>query len=440
MIAIVLSIVLIQIPNIVDANSPQRPLLKIITIIPFLLIPLFRYQISGLPQVNALKPLPFLCFIFVLAIIITNIRGYVVGAIELSEFLFNTILIISLWQFGVAANMRATSLDVFYRTASIALCWSIAAYLFLNIALYILGFHGEPRGNALLLGYFGIDTLRVKFLLSDGWNSFGVYSGASMTVGMLILTVKSKEPKYLLLGTICLLLGLFGILGVDSRGALLYSTLTFLLIRLCPRSLYSSLKFVPLAMPTSFLLLFPALKFLSTIDGLSYISRGSRDLSGENSRLLIWSEGINSIDLSSIYTYFGYGSRGNVTSGIASETFIDLFKIGAVGVDGERWMTMHNSYLQYQLDMGIVGVLLIALLTYKLLSKLVALHSQNGYVEYEFVIGLVIYYCLSAQTEVSMTMYHEGFILLAVTIFFYSHSSLGSVSKSVNLRTGNHHL
>ncbi len=128
-----------------------------------------------------------------------------------------------------------------------------------------------------------------------------------------------------------------------------------------------------------------------------------------SNRDVIWRETLDNLVANNLVGQwlFGYGAHGQDISGAARE-YVHLFS-------GTAWssytiagkISVHNSFLQVLVDYGILGLSVVMALiigTYDKAVKLVRvgiLDPRTG----SLVIYLLIYFCLTAATEVVITYY-----------------------------------
>jgi O-antigen ligase len=301
---------------------------------------------------------------------------------------------------------------------------SICLYVLTNLILGALGVEsrqGVSDATALLWSTLGIERNRVIFPLADGLNNFGAVAGAAILAGAGLWLVSRSSPMRLV-GALGALAGLVAALSSDTRAALAFGLLSISVFALPQRLLRIAWFGV---------LLVPLLPYLFTtmagsfdIDG-GLFARDSTDFSTMNGRATIWETRLTepfALDGSHI---IGHGAFGHVVTGELA-TFRALFE------EGLEIPTLHNMFLQYYVDTGYVGVLIVLVCMYVSLARY-SRHSLPRTHPARLTFALTAYAILAGLTEVTGTIYHAESFAIVVMVAAASVPSLSAATLTSRL-------
>jgi len=281
--------------------------------------------------------------------------------------------------------------------------------IFLNFIFYILGFTGVNElyisfGSAKILSLLGIHTDRILFLFANGVNGYGIVLGAGLVY--IIFSIKSN---FNLIKLSMLFILFISLLLVDTRGAILAVISTSIIILLY-KILRKTYVLLAILYPFIFVLLFYSVELLKSLHIFDSISRGSLILSG---REYVWGAFFNNIlEFLNENLILGYGYFGHVTSGV-SQYYAHFFTY--LNTDKPEFASLHNTLLQVLFDFGLLGVLLIILLLYKMFDFFVRCRQK-----YKFsYLALLVYFVFAGSTDLVLTpySYHLFVVFIAMVLF-----------------------
>ena len=292
---------------------------------------------------------------------------------------------------------------------------SLFFYVALNVLLYFLGVQGPNRGyDAVMLASVGIDIERVHFALSSGVNSFGPTAAALVSFSLGLLLYDNHKKKW---GVAGLVLGLFGILMIDSRGALLACVLSFVIVKISAHGgvarafcYWSLILFVPAMVVGTIALSQGAIAF----EVLSSLSR-SPDVDFSSNRAQLWLIGAGQVDVGSFEFFFGQGFRGVYGQGVLREISAVLGEDSSV-----RFVTMHNALIELFFDIGVIGLLVFIVMYIKMISWIEDCAAAKCQVV-KALTGLFWVLLVTGLLESSPTIHHDTFLfwLLAAGVAVY---------------------
>ena len=248
---------------------------------------------------------------------------------------------------------------------------SLVLILVVNILLFVIGinnsFWSEIGVTQLsrspqklrLLSYFNIDLDRTGFLI---FNSFAYYS---MLLGLLIISIFHKFiklNKFILL--LLLFLAFFSILLLDARGPVLFVVIVVIFSKVIS-IINKNNFFIVFIMITVIPILYSGLMlYLGFSDSESSMILSSRDL--------IWSSFFINYNPNFFALLFGYGFLGQSVSEISSQYEYLFMDRG----DSSLIISLHNNYLQYLIDVGLVGIFILYKIVQKTFMKIDKLDLQ----------------------------------------------------------------
>jgi O-antigen ligase len=385
----------------------------------------------------------FLVLLLVL-IIGSFLHGYYHGSIKIGLMRFEIMQIITLSLFCMLVFRK----HIFRTEDQIHsyikyIISSAVLYVLINIILFILGFSNNPNLNnvdyfaenpAQMLSYFGMEQQRVSFLLSSGVNVFGVLAGAVLLIGLMLFYSKREKNISKLHSIIIICIGIYGILLVDSRSAIIIVIISFLIsLTILNQYLEKFLRILPVTIPLfPFVLLFILSQFSDQIysAGLLRNANNNEELLTLTNRTILWANTANELKTFNFHHLIGYGVYGQATSGISSNIIYDIGE----HVTNMDQVSLHNTYLQYIIDTGYIGMTIFMILMIMVISKIINLHKYyaNGY--YDILFGLLVYFLFYGALEVSMNVYHDAFIFFLMIIIFIVKSPQKQYNSNYQIR------
>jgi len=339
--------------------------------------------------------------------IIAAIRGLAAESININELVY-TILISILFAVIassiVVADNREDKITIYFSL-------SISVYVATCVLLYIFGLRPAVDvysfDNVSRMGsWLGIEQ-RIHFPFTPGINSFGSIVGLSIvsTVACIIYAARYKT-----LSVFLLLFSIIAIIGVDSRGPLLYSIAAF------PLGYLACNKFKIFAYLSLLLTAIFCLTILNISVFLGYAGNLIDILTG---RPLIWFTAISSLEDFSFNHLVGYGMYGQAISEISYD-YSKLFS--SFDMDYPERTSLHNFALQSIFDVGVVGYMVIMAITFQSLYRFSKCQCNSCKV-YTVVI---VYLLLCGLTEPVPTIYSLSTFLVFLVAISFKHRPHGS--------------
>jgi O-antigen ligase len=301
-------------------------------------------------------------------------------------------------------------------------------YVAINLALFALGISNrvevteiDPEGRInQTLNLIGITTGRVAFPLAAGINGFGTISAFSLLICTFLGAYGKGISKYIALAFVPMIF--IALALTDARGATIAAIATGLSaiwIKRNPKWIkiaYASLLLTPI-IPS---LAYRFFDFANHSTLFSFAIR-SGDLGARlgvgTGRGEIWkSILIFFSDFSPIHIV-GYGAHGEATSGISSQYSWIFNEVGPA------LLHCHNSYLQYLVDMGYIGVAAwLGMLAMIIHSTSKTLQGPDEASSFKLTItSLLLLTITQSQTEVVGTIYTPEMLIFLLTITIASN-------------------
>jgi len=287
-------------------------------------------------------------------------------------------------------------------TLKVAVCFAPAIYVAFNVALHAGGLSGSLLGNAFsqeagLLSLLGIQTTRVTFPLANSPNNFGVISGLSLTICVVLM--RNREPWIRRAAYFGLAVSLYGLLRVDTRSATVLPFLAVALVTL--RSTRRFVRYLPFLIPVSPFLILGGAELLASSPLSSVLERGGGgSVATASNRLMVWTPVLEVLRAAPENLIFGYGGYGHIGSG-ASVGYAHLFPL-----EGARALVSpHNFTFATLLDSGVLALAVVIALLY-LMSRHLSKDalSQQGSIAMATLAALA-YFILAGFTESTPTVY-----------------------------------
>lgn len=324
----------------------------------FLLVLLFN-NLSAFGQLFKAKQNLFLsnADIIILLSSISFLRAYLNDTLSLSDALYYLISI-SLMAFMIRFDCMKKE---FWR----AIYSAIAIILIINFLLFCFGINESVWINLGLNNYQRlpqklriVETLNFNFYRS-GFFIFNNFAYYSMLIGFLLIGIKTGIYNPKMIQKISLLfMGFMTIIILDARGPALFLFITFLFSKLITKLQTWHFRIIFLALlgsPVIYLVLF-------VLTGMN--PENFNDIS--SSRGVLWGSFVLNYQ-PNIYNFlFGYGFLGQKISGI-SQAYEYLFSDRGTAAS---IISLHNTYLQYLLDLGFSGIIMFYLVIKRTFMKI----------------------------------------------------------------------
>lgn len=303
---------------------------------------------------------------------------------------------------------------------------SIPVLMVLNLALLGAGvpsggfmYSQDPWPMSRLLASVGITASATLFPLASGVNGYGSVAGAGMCVGCILALGHRWSVSRLALALLWGLLCVGIIFMIDSRGALVFSILSVLLILVMPLNRRPLLKWLA----ASGLLLPPLMLLTINLMPGSWINQLGlgeettvRELSG---RAAIWSSAVDELESPSWQHFTGYGYAGHAVSGLA-----DRYGLARTRSAEQAFVGLHNVYLQAVFDTGYLGAALLAVILFTLLRRLAQMGQKIRSPFIDSLLGFVVFLALLGSLDRVPSIYAEitfaGFLLAVLWVLAFS--------------------
>lgn len=303
-----------------------------------------------------------LAYLIVLLLLFTvsEVRGGYIGTTSLVSYVG-----LFVWSFGILfylTSVVALNKDVSSRQFLMTcLVLGFGLYILFNIIGYLFGLRGpasiEDAGTNKMLSLIGVNSQRVAFPFAGGLNNFGSMSGLTVVAGFF-LSIYSGKTRYSVIGAVVVILGLAGVVLVDSRAALGLAMICCLVLPVffSAKRLLPVLKYFPLlVLVTPLVVVF--IYYIVQNSGLAdYFARQgafAQKLGLLSGRDIIWESAWKILSDPSPIQVFGYGAYGQFTSG-ATEGYAWVFS----QLGGYSMHSVHNAGLQILFDIGYLGLII----------------------------------------------------------------------------------
>jgi hypothetical protein len=310
-----------------------------------------------------------------------------------------------------------------------AALYSFGVYVMVNLGLYLVGIN--PGNDFYLIKYpaqmlslINIESSRVLFPMASGINSYGIMVGATLVgLAMLLKSKLSIFEKAMVLFFI--LSSLVSILLTDSRGALVFSIFTLVIMNL-QWKLFRIARWIPFLVSIGAITIFTFSP--QTLHGsLSFMNRPSmreesQQITGEiseckalldstngvlSNRPIIWHFGIEELRFFKPIQLVGYGFRGQVISKVSTQ-YACLFSSQL----RSNFASLHNIWLQLAFDLGYFSFLVILPLLILAIKMIDMISLQSNTLEFPALIAILLAIISMGSMEASLSPdYIELFIL-----------------------------
>jgi hypothetical protein len=430
------SIVIWRFPIAMGARGDL--ILRSVLVIPYIVqiiykaIYLIRNKVAAHLDKKFLKIFILFSGTWILGFIRTIFYRYSFDTFYLAEYLV-TLIILGLFLFLVLAYNN----DIEIRQKLLkGIFYAFGLYMIINLLIFLSGGQSVElpylaKYPAQILSILGISIYRTLFPMADGINSFGILSGAIL-VSLIPLCFSKMNLSKKIFSWLAVISCMIIILLTDSRGAIIYSILTLIII-IVPSKILKLLRWSPFLMsffPIIILIIAPSLlkqninifkraesqweenKPLtnSANECDNYLQQSGGFLSN---RPIIWEMVINELSDFQYIHIIGYGVRGQVVSSI-SNSYSCLFTSYA----RPTLASAHNGWLQTILDVGYIGFGIMLVLLVMIIVKLSNLFFITRDATYKAMLVSVIYIILSGTLEASFSpdSYGTFIILMFVSI------------------------
>ena len=386
----------------------------------------------SLPRKYVNHKIGILFLVYLIILIIGFIRASMNGVIGVSG-LFSTLfrlftLSVFIFTTYVVALRNGALHKVFETFIS-----SLNLYLFIVIILFFFGLENAnshmfvSNQNASILAVTGIYKKRVHFPMAPGINSFGLLAGVSFISNFINLKYNLTNKK--LFAFLSILAALFIILLVDSKGALLYSLLTIILIEIVPTKIYRLFSYLPVLSPAYPWIL---LRIISVIPyGIADLFIRASGLELTTRRVVFWNYILSKLQQFSLIQLFGFGFWGQLQIGFFEYFYI--YFANDVSTDEMLSTNVHSFTLQIILDYGYIGAVIFIIIFVNLIKQCAINFNKSKQVIYLAFMGVILYFIFMGTTEAVPTpIFQETFFLflgIFMALLFHPQSEYYNAKK-----------
>jgi O-antigen ligase len=360
------------------------------------------WMLAGSPRPQTSTKLAWWTAAFLTLVIVALVRGGMAGAMPWPRVILEAVQWTSLA--GAAWLLASCPLPSAMKTGWVGV--ALGVYIALNVVLMLLGWENTRitgwHGEAQMLAAVGVYRDRVTFPTAEGLNNFGTMGGAALV--MALVELHARRHRVLAAGAVAV--ALVALLVSDSRMALMAAVAVAAVAVTFRRRLAFPVAVAVLAfMTVAPLVLLGLSDRLDRLEVAQRVARNQSDLSTLNTRDEVWQGALTAHGAGSLGAQlFGHGAFGHVSSG-ATAHYEHLFSRSIESP------TVHNSLLQYLLDTGYAGLLVIAGLVMTLLSRVYA-GMRASVPSAGSLFAVLLYLGLTGVTEATATIYHPESLAL----------------------------
>jgi len=359
----------------------------------------------------------FVYISFFAVLMLSYVRNVYLSFTEIGAYtlpLQYTLIVAFTYLYFQRFSRNFTSNSELLRRSMLLIISPLIVFIFIDLCLYILGINApasetgmEPKAS-LIGGLVGIDVARTHFLLGGNHNNYALTIGG-VFLFCLLLSFNSTTYRQKLTFWLFCSFSAFCLLLTDVRGVVISLIIVLFLAYLVHKFAMSYLLYLFIIVPLLFTFFFDPLQDLLTSLGSDSISMLGRDGDAQdfltfNNRTHIWRGALNFLADFEIVQLIGYGQVGH----LSSQAYKEWDWIIPMAVT-------HNMYLQYILDAGYLGLVLLIIFLFYCLHMSIALY-KSGYFEGLVFAAFFVYYAFSGTFEPALGTYnHPHTTLLLMT-------------------------
>ena len=313
-------------------------------------------------------------------------------AVIASHMSFSFALTMIVWQWLIIALTTAFVSRAKNKSDVIALLKAalvgIIVYILLNIVLMTAGitahdyqpiFNWDVKG--LIFKTLGLDLFMVQPPLASAPTSI---AGVCLFVAICTFPFRGHTDVFetgTMFGFVIAVVSLSLMLFSDSRMALMAFIVASVCILLFSRSvmLYVIKASILLSPVFPFIFIFVA-SMLQNLEIASILSRNAWDnIATLSNRTYLWADASNVISEINFHTLIGYGTNGQIESGISERTAY-IFESRA----DDKHHTLHNTVIQMYIDRGLIGLFIFLAVFYSLITRV----ARGGEIGYRIGVGI----------------------------------------------------
>jgi hypothetical protein len=292
----------------------------------------------------------------------------------------------------------------------------LSIIILMNLVAYVfgvktdVGLYGSVGGESRMLSSFGISQARVSFPFSGGVNNYAIIVGVASLVSIRYL--KGFGVAVSVLCACTLAMAATTILYADSRAIILATLLAVMVSGMHGTNRQRIITFILTAAATVGPLILMTASGILPNSILNMVSRsaaaGTRAEALTSGRSFIWQQAFNDLADNPLSLAFGYGPYSQLVSAAGKQ--LSRFFMFAGG--GSQY-TFHSSTVQYIMDCGVVGVMVLTFFYFsmiyvcvEIIKRLIALPNRsNGVIEIRALLGSLIIIIVAGVTEAANTIY-----------------------------------
>lgn len=269
----------------------------------------------------------------------------------------------------------------------------------------IEGFN-DSIGNGQIANVFSLEIRRRLLPLASSINSFGVITSCFLVTTILLWFKNLKNLLY----PILIIFSGYLLLVADTRSALalgLFFIVSFIFYKLVIINLSRIIFILWIFAP--FLITIIA---TSDLEIFNLVKRPG-EKSDDFIRASVWILSIETITEMNINSFIGYGFRGNLNSGIAS----NIQKLIKMDVDVP---TSHNFVIQTIIDFGILGMLIYLTFINKVLkiARRYSTNRESGNYYWKVLFVVLLMIMMSGINEAIPSYYSDDLFIIFIYISF----------------------
>lgn len=282
---------------------------------------------------------------------------------------------------------------------NLLITFNLTAYLFFG------DFSERFNGFSSFAGIIGLKIERPLYLLSNGVNHYSIILASIILVNFIFSNTFLKKDNYKIFFDFYTFIHLVILIFVnDSRGAVL--GLLFAVIV----TLFFNKKIILTLLP-----LFPLVVVFIGLSNIFIDNSFLTNIVRDNSTIFsnregIWAIGIAGLPLQDLYQLFlGTGSSGYINNPIAQEVTIFFSD------RGENFGSMHNIYLQFIYEFGLLPLFVLTFGYYSFLN------NTSSYNNKKILTPLLAYFFFVSATEATLSF---SYLFLPLYFLYFYHFSV----------------
>lgn len=287
-------------------------------------------------------------------------------------------------------------------------------------AIYLIGYNhpatvimrnGEPM---VMLKALGISMVKKAVPFTGGTHPtlFGIWAGATFVMNAMALAtiwLKRGKRRKMYFGEIAILGFL---IFADSRGTMLITLLTVLVVYLCFKfRIAGFLRWFVLIVPVLPFVFTASMGFFAQTSFAEKVARGNQgveNLTTLSARTVIWQECLEEIRDPDPIHLVGWGEHGQGTAGVARR-YAHIFPKDHYEDTG--LIVTHNFFFQAFFEVGYLGIGFILLVLFVGMNHAIKLYHRGFRVSLIYI-GFLVYFVLSGALESTFGNHFKAYTLV----------------------------